>query len=533
MSVTRQATSPGWAVPGINPVGFPLFLLLTLGALPIFWIGIVSLGEAWSTPEYSHGPLIPVVSLYLFLREQRRSPAPASVVTDRWPGILVMALALAVAVFGNLAKIADIVTYAMILWIGGVVLTVFGWRRGIRHQLPVFHLILMLPLPQILYWQLNLMLQGISSVIGVGVVRLFGIPVLLEGNIIDLGVYKLQVAEACSGLRYLFPILSFSYLFAILYRGPFWHKAVLLLAAVPVAVLLNAVRIGVIGVLVNSYGIEQAEGFMHLFEGWVIFLISIGILFALAWSLQQFRPEPKPFSETIDLDTSGFAPILARLPRIRASAALAAGAVVTTAVSAAWLSYGGIDSREMPRQPFALFPQQISGWSGMTTRLQPEVEEVLGATDYLAARYVSPTAAAPVELFSAFYAKQNEGDGIHGPEVCLPGAGFEIAALEPVTLDMSGTVYGSFRANRAIIEKGTDQQLVYYWFEGRGRRITGDFAAKFAVIYDAVTRGRTDGALVRYITDIRPDETIADADTRIKAFMRESLPKLPRFVPAE
>ena len=104
-------------------------------------------------------------------------------------------------------------------------------------------------------------------------------PVFLDGNVIDLGVYKLMVAEACSGLRYLFPIMSFTYVFAVLYRGPRWHKAVLLLSAVPIAVLMNSFRIGVIGILVDRYGIAQAEGFLHVFEGWVVFLTCIGILF--------------------------------------------------------------------------------------------------------------------------------------------------------------------------------------------------------------------------------------------------------------
>ena len=92
----------------------------------------------------------------------------------------------------------------------------------------------------------------------------------------------LQVAEACSGLRYLFPIMSFTYVFAVLYRGPLWQKLVLLALAVPVAVMMNAVRIGIIGILVDRYGVAQAEGFLHVFEGWVVFLSCLAILFA-AW----------------------------------------------------------------------------------------------------------------------------------------------------------------------------------------------------------------------------------------------------------
>ena len=253
MSVTDESR-PGIFAHPLNLGGVLWFTLLLVGSIPIFWIGFVSLAQAWSTAEYSHGPLIPLISLYLFLRELRRLPPPKLVVHDRAPGLIVIVLALLLAIGGNLTRIPDIVTYAFIVWVGGVVLTIFGWERGKLHQLGVVHLIFMLPLPQFVYLKLTIVLQTISSEIGVWFVALMGVPVYLEGNVIDLGIYKLQVAEACSGLRYLFPILSFSYLFAILYRGPVWHKAVLLLAAAPLTVLMNSFRIGVIGVLVNSYG---------------------------------------------------------------------------------------------------------------------------------------------------------------------------------------------------------------------------------------------------------------------------------------
>ena len=99
----------------------------------------------------------------------------------------------------------------------------------------------------------------------------------------------------------------------------------LLLAAVPLTVLMNSFRIGVIGVLVNSYGISHAEGFLHYFEGWVIFGACIAILFLMAVALQRLTAEPKPLSEAIDLDTTGFGGIAARITGIRASRGLAAG----------------------------------------------------------------------------------------------------------------------------------------------------------------------------------------------------------------
>ena len=522
--------SPATAL-GVNPAGLAFFALLVVGSLPVFWIGFVSLAEAWSTAEYSHGPLIPAISLYLFLRELRRRPLLDPNVRDRWPGVFVVAAALSVAVLGNLMRIPDIVTYAFILWVAGVVLTVFGWKRGITHQLPVVHLVFMLPLPQFIYWKLTIFLQGVSSELGVWFVSMAGVPVFLEGNVIDLGVYKLQVAEACSGLRYLFPILSFSYLFAILYRGPFWHKAVLLIAAAPLTVLMNSVRIGVIGILVNSYGIEHAEGFLHFFEGWVIFLLCVAILFLMAMVLQRLTANPLPLADAIDLDFQGFGAISTRILAIRGAVALLAAAVLTTGVSAAWHFLPAPQITDVPREPLVLYSREIDGWSGFTMQLEADVERVLGADDYINATFARPDEADGVNFFVAYYRKQTEGQGIHSPEVCLPTGGWEVFSLDEVPVDMTASGYGIFNANRAVIQKGLSKQLVFYWFEGRGKRISNDFTAKMSVLRDSLSLGRTDGALVRYVTPINPGETEADAEARIMRFMASSLRELPRFVP--
>ncbi len=513
----------------LNAPGFALFLALCAVSLPIFWFGFESLARAWATPEYSHGPIIPLISLYLFLRELRSAPADDGSRKRRWPGVLVIAGALLLAAIGNLARIPDIVAYAFIIWTGGVVLTVFGWQRGVRHQLPVFHLIFMLPLPQFLYWQMTVFLQGISSVVGVWFVSLMGIPVFLDGNIIDLGPYKLLVAEACSGLRYLFPILSFSYLFSILYKGPVWHKAILLLSAAPIAVFMNSFRIGVIGIMVNSYGIEHAEGFLHFFEGWIIFIACIGILFLMAVGLQQTRRESLPLRDAIDVDFDGFGGIMTRIFSLKASAAMMAATVVGLAISAAFLTFGVPQGEPIDRSRFQSFPRTLGEWSGRAIYLEPNIEASLAADDYVNTTYSNGDAS--VNIFSAYYLKQTEGQGIHSPEVCLPAGGWEIFSIDPYEVDMSGTDYGTFELNRAIIQKGQQMQLVYYWFEQRGQRMTNDFAVKFSVLYDGATRGRTDGALIRYTTPIRANETEAAADARLQDMMRESLQKMPRYIP--
>lgn len=522
-SLPATRGTPGWV----------WFCGLVLASIPIFWIGIVSLGEAWSTPEYSHGPLIPLISLYLFLRELRDTPDRTAAELgriDRRPGLAVIGLGLAIGVLANLTSIPDFATYGMIVWTSGVVLVCMGWERGKRHQLPVLHLIFMLPLPQILYWHMTIFLQGISSELGVWLVRLVDIPVYLDGNIIDLGVYKLQVAEACSGLRYLFPILSFSYLTAILYRGPFWHKALLFVMAAPVTVVMNSFRIGVISILVNYYGIEHAEGFLHFFEGWVIFGACIAILFATAVALQRFTRNPKSLRDTIDLDFDGLPAEARRIGGLTSSRGLIVAMLMTGLVSLVFLTAPRPDQVEVTREDFALFPTSAGEWSGRSVPLTSDVEEVLGATDYVQTFYTSGNPRTPVSFFSAWYETQTEGEGLHSPEVCLPGGGWEIYSLENHEVSVPDTVYGTFEVNRAVIQKGLDQQLVYYWFEQRGTRMTNDVAAKLSVMWDSLTRGRSDGAIVRFTTPIEDDD-VAAADARIQEMMEELLPRLPSYIP--
>lgn len=513
----------------------PLWLAVAIaGGIGVFWTGFFALGAAWTLPEYSHGPLIPVLSSYLLLRQLKRTPPAAGPAKNRLPGLLVMGFALLVATLGNLARIPDIVTYAMIIWIFSLILIDFGWQRGREFWPPVVHLVFMLPLPAILYWQFSIRLQFLSSELGVALIRLMNIPVFLDGNIIDLGVYKLHVAEACSGLRYLFPVMSFSYIFSVLYRGPVWHKAVLLLSAAPLAIAMNSFRIGMIGVMVDNFGIEQAEGFLHFFEGWAVFVACILILFGLARLLQLSVGDRRPFHEALDLDVSGLGAQIARVRRVRASGALIAGALATAAVAMAWHLAPERAAADVRRDPLVLFPREMGGWiGGPLRRLPAETEAVLKADDYLSIAYMNPSRAEPVDLFIAYYRKQTGGAGIHSPEVCIPGGGWEMSRITSISVPVKladGSTQ-SMPVNRAVIQKGLERQLVYYWFEERGRHITSDYVAKAVTVFDGITRGRTDGALVRLITPIGAREPEAHAEARLRDFLTETVAVLPRFVP--
>lgn len=516
----------------INAQGLFWLFVATVSAGVYFSNGLDALLTAWQLPEYSHGPLIPVLSALLFLRQLKEVPVDPGPKRHRWPGVALILFSLVFGALGILANIDDIVAYALILWVGGILLVSWGWQTGRHFWPPVLHLVYMLPLPGVIYYKTTTYLQFVSSELGVWFLKLLSVPVFLDGNIIDLGVTKLHVAEACSGLRYMFPIMSFSYIFAVLYRGPTWHKAVLLISAVPIAIVMNSVRIAVAGIIVQQYGDAWLEGFTHFFEGWVIFLACIVILFGLAWLMLWLHPERPSLTDALDLETAGLVPQAMRLQYVRVSAALvavAAAGILAVAATAMLPERGTVPPA---RDSFALFPRSFGDWTqqGPREELTPQVERTLAADDYHQVTLVSGTAAAEVGLFMAWYNDQSKG-GVHSPEVCLPGAGWEIAWLERT--DIAARVGSDlpFAVNRAIIQKGETRMMVYYWFQQKDRRIAWDFAAKFWLMIDGVRTGRTDGALVRLTTLMAPGESDAAAEARLLSALRGIMPTLPRFIP--
>ena len=533
MSVVSEVRSPGFTLRAWATWGIFWFAVAVLGAAVFFADGVDALLVAWQLPEYSHGPLIPVLSLLLFLRQLKEVPIDPGPKRNRWVGVVVILLAIAMGGLGRLAGINDIVAYATILWVGGILLVSFGWATGKHFWPPVLHLVYMLPLPGVIYYKMSAWLQLISSELGVWFLKLLSVPVFLEGNIIDLGPLKLHVAEACSGLRYLFPILSFSYIFAVLYRGPMWHKAVLLLAAAPITVLMNSVRIAVAGVIADRYGVEWLDGFTHFFEGWVIFITCILLLFLLARIMMLFLPEKKSLAEALDLDTDGLATQAGRLRFIQASPAMISAAAIMLSVALVWPQLTAQRSIvEIEREPFASFPRELGDWRqrGAPERLEDSIATVLAADDYRSVRFIKEDETSFVGFFSAWYDDQSKG-GVHSPEICLPGGGWEIAWLERVDVSSALGTDTVFELNRAIIQKGQTRMMVYYYFDQKGRKIAWDFAAKFWLMMDGITSGRTDGALVRLTTLIASDETEAQAEERLQEVLKESVKVLPRFIP--
>ena len=505
-----------------------LFLLALAVMVLTFREGLASMLAWWQEPEYSHGYLIPFISLYLLsvrlIRLETANPVPS------WFGVGLLLTGLAGFLLGELSALFVIVQYSFVLTLWGLVLTQVGWR-GLKVLWPVLiFMLFMVPLPRFIQFNLSSDLQLISSALGSSMLRLMGVPVFLEGNVIDLGSYQLQVVEACAGLRYLFPLMSFGMLCAVLLRGPVWQRLLLFLSSVPIAIVMNSFRIAVTGVLVNRYGNEAAEGFLHYFEGWVIFTLCLVIMFLEMTGLAKLSG--RRLDDVLDVELPNRASLQGLGVLLRPNRQLTAAALLLAAGALASFAIADREELVPARSLLSNFPLAIGDWRGQEGELsRPELDE-LKLTDYVVANYGRPGVAVPVGLYVAYYASQRKGASIHSPRACLPGGGWVMEAFGQVLVTGAGPAEGAgLTVNRAVISMGEKRQLVYYWFQQRGRIITNEYLAKWYIFWDSLTRNRTDGALVRVITTVPDPSGIEAADQRLQEFVREVEPRLYYYVP--
>jgi exosortase D (VPLPA-CTERM-specific) len=391
----------------------------------------------------------------------------------------------------------------------------------------------MVPFPQFFINNLSSKLQLISSWLGVEFIRACDIMVFLEGNVIDLGGYKLQVVEACSGLRYLFPLASLSFLCAYLFKGPVWQKVLIFLSSVPLTIFMNSFRIGVIGLLVNRWGTEMAEGFLHDFEGWAVFLLCMVLLFIEMWVFALFNGNKTAFADLVQLPDEWFAPgKTAQMGfYLNKSVFVALGLIVLVGVSGQFIR--GDEEIIPQRKAFLNFPLQLGAWQGRRDIIEKQYLDALKLTDYVIVNYLDAEAKSSVNFYSAYYQSQRKGASVHSPRSCMPGDGWQITSFTQrsfADLNFQGT---PLQVNRAVIEKGDYKQLVYYWFQQRGRSITNEYMVKWYLFYDAIAMHRTDGALVRLVTSLDKGQDIEVADQRLHAFMQDMVTVLPDYLPGK
>jgi exosortase len=241
----------------------------------------------WQISDFSHGFLVVPFAVYLawLKRDTLRDTSPA----PSWTGVLVVVLALVVLLLGVYGAELFLSRISLVILLVGLILCFRGWQYLKHLRFALLVLLLAIPVPAIVFNQITLPLQILASKAASALLPLFGVPVLREGNVIELPMMELEVAEACSGIRSLLSLFTLSVLYGYFLEKSIPRRILLALASVPIAIAANAIRILGTGLCVQYWDPDKALGFFHEFSGWLMFLVSLGCLFLVHRSFSLIR----------------------------------------------------------------------------------------------------------------------------------------------------------------------------------------------------------------------------------------------------
>ena len=277
-----SSTARHWIVwPGLL---LCLLLLLYAGVLK----GLVL--QWWSDPDYGHGFFVPLFSFYVLWHARKRwtncEIGPSNF------GFVVMAGAVGLLLLGSIGAELFISRFSMLVLLAGMILFLAGWKTLRAVSFPLSYLIWMIPIPVIIYNQITFPLQLLASRLATAWLELVQIPVLREGNILVMSNYSLEVIEACSGIRSLMTLIALAVAYGYLVEPRVSVRYILALLMIPIAIVTNAIRIMGAGMLAHRYGPATAEGFLHEFSGWVIFVSAMILMFLCHWILGRIAKAP-------------------------------------------------------------------------------------------------------------------------------------------------------------------------------------------------------------------------------------------------
>jgi exosortase len=254
-------------------------ILLALGAL--LYSGILNrlVHQWWNDDNFSHGFVVPFFTVYFVWQDRKRLAALP--IAPSWLGLVVIAGAMLMLVVGVLGAELFLSRSSLVFLLGGLVIHFLGWAQFRAVFFPWAFLFLGIPIPAVLFNQIAFPLQLLASQIASSLLPLMGVPTLREGNVIHLPVMDLEVVEACSGIRSLVSLGTLAVIYGYFLERRIPNRVSLALSAIPIAVLANSLRVVGTGLLGTYWDPDKATGFFHSFSGWVLFLLSLMMLFGL------------------------------------------------------------------------------------------------------------------------------------------------------------------------------------------------------------------------------------------------------------
>lgn len=476
--------------------------------------------EAWQQEEYSHGYLVPFIALLLLFNKLNDEPITPQ---SSWIGFGLIVFCVITQFLFQIADVKGLQPQLFLLSLIGLFVLLYGHKASRAVAGPLMLVMFAAPLPKFFYYTMSFNMQMMSTSLGTALLRLLGITVLQDGNIIDMGSYQMQVIEACNGLRYLFPLMCLGYMLANMYKTTFLKRAILFVSTIPITIIMNSLRIALIGVTVDRWGEEMAKGFIHDFEGLVIFLGCALILMIEIQIMQRIDSRGNLDWESIRFPSFKSLPLpKPGAPNQAASVFLCLALIVNLGTTFLFPHY----VQPVPLQKaLSEFPMQIGEWTGRMGKLDPKILDLLGTEDYLMVDYTKDGKSA-VNLYALYYPKQDStsNQAIHSPSVCIPAGGWTVQSK---TIESIALANGKkLNVNKMIISKDSARQLMYYWFAHDKTSTADANFSKLFNIQNAFINGRTNGAMIRITTLIENNGSEQTAIKSLSEFLNDILPSL-------
>ncbi len=536
--------------PAVNPKNLWKPFLVAASLAFLYADVLTKLGRDWWTDEnYSHGLLVPFVIGYIvYLEFDRLKNAAGKPLI--WIGGALVLLALLMLLGGTLGAELFAQRISLVVMLTGIVVYFFGAAILRLLVVPFALLLFAIPIPQIIFNRIAFPLQIYASQMAVWGIRIFEVPSIRKGNVIEIlpngatQIIALEVVEACSGIRSLMTLVTLALVLAyftsernetnedrplaFLKNFDFWRAIVLMLSAIPIAIFTNAARVTATGVLTYYYGKRATESVWHDASGWLVYVAALGLLLFVNFILKKFQRKSREElqKEQIENQPVTTFSIIDVFPHYRNSALFLITVLLFSGVFINWFQQRG--EAVPPRKDLSEIPAQIGEWrqKGGEIRFGAATESVLRTTDYTMREFVAPDGRL-ANLYIGYYASQRTGATYHSPQNCLPGAGWVMTAPEYVEIKSpSGK---TFTANKFIIENGVYNEVMIYWYQGRGRYTASEYTDKINTIWDSVLRRRSDGAMVRVMTSVGSSER--EATAKAIDLAAQTADKLADFVP--
>ncbi len=233
----------------------------------------------WEFEDFSYGFLVPPFAAFVLWR--KKASLLQTEIAPTWNGVVLVVFGLLVLLLGVYGSELFLSRISLVIVLAGLALGFGGWKLMAEMRFALFVLLLAIPIPAIVFAHITLPLQMLASKLASALLPLFGVPVLREGNVIQLPAMSLEVAEACSGIRSLMSLLTLSVFYGYFLERSMWKRVALAVASVPITIAANAVRLLGTGLCVQYWDPDKGKGFFHEFSGWVMFLVSLACLIAV------------------------------------------------------------------------------------------------------------------------------------------------------------------------------------------------------------------------------------------------------------